>query len=89
MHVIGRNFHTLIFIKKCFVLLNQCGISQESCTKTNLCTGRCFFRECGWRSCDSLLASQDPCVVCLERECTVAAQGNLVMIIILIYMTYG
>ncbi|XP_023547016.1 E3 ubiquitin-protein ligase XBAT32-like [Cucurbita pepo subsp. pepo] len=32
-------------------------------------------RECGWRSCDSLLASQDPCVVCLERECTVAAQG--------------
>ncbi|XP_038890199.1 probable E3 ubiquitin-protein ligase XBOS32 [Benincasa hispida] len=32
-------------------------------------------RECGWRSCDSLSTCQDPCVVCLERECTVAARG--------------
>ncbi|XP_024930082.3 E3 ubiquitin-protein ligase XBAT32 isoform X3 [Ziziphus jujuba] len=31
-------------------------------------------RECGWRN-DSLSSSQDPCVVCLERQCTVAAEG--------------
>ncbi|XP_073044201.1 probable E3 ubiquitin-protein ligase XBOS32 [Primulina eburnea] len=30
-------------------------------------------RECGWRSNDSLLTCSDPCVVCLERKCTVAA----------------
>ncbi|XP_047325728.1 probable E3 ubiquitin-protein ligase XBOS32 [Impatiens glandulifera] len=30
-------------------------------------------RECGWRS-DSV-GCVDPCVVCLERKCTVAAQG--------------
>ncbi|PIA46108.1 hypothetical protein AQUCO_01600404v1 [Aquilegia coerulea] len=32
-------------------------------------------RECGWKSSDSLLTSLDPCVVCLERKCTVAAEG--------------
>ncbi|GAB2267474.1 E3 ubiquitin-protein ligase xbat32 [Dionaea muscipula] len=32
-------------------------------------------RECGWRNCDAILTCQDPCVVCLERKCTVAAQG--------------
>ncbi|KAG9159305.1 hypothetical protein Leryth_019914 [Lithospermum erythrorhizon] len=32
-------------------------------------------RECGWRSCDSLPICADPCVVCLERKCTVAAAG--------------
>ncbi|GAB4853616.1 E3 ubiquitin-protein ligase xbat32 [Ancistrocladus abbreviatus] len=32
-------------------------------------------RECGWRSCDSVYTCQDPCVVCLERKCTVAAEG--------------
>lgn len=32
-------------------------------------------RECGWRNNDSLPTCQDPCVVCLERKCTVAAQG--------------
>ncbi|PON73065.1 Cdk-activating kinase assembly factor [Trema orientale] len=31
-------------------------------------------RECGWRNSDSLTC-QDPCVVCLERQCTVAAEG--------------
>ncbi|XP_021895246.1 E3 ubiquitin-protein ligase XBAT32 isoform X2 [Carica papaya] len=31
-------------------------------------------RECGWRSNDCL-PCQDPCVVCLERKCTVAAEG--------------
>ncbi|KAJ9689140.1 hypothetical protein PVL29_014675 [Vitis rotundifolia] len=32
-------------------------------------------RECGWRNNDSLPTCQDPCVVCLERKCTVAAEG--------------
>ncbi|KAL5548879.1 hypothetical protein UlMin_004110 [Ulmus minor] len=32
-------------------------------------------RECGWRTNDSLPNCQDPCVVCLERPCTVAAGG--------------
>ncbi|PSS04309.1 E3 ubiquitin-protein like [Actinidia chinensis var. chinensis] len=32
-------------------------------------------RECGWRSSDSTPACVDPCVVCLERKCTVAAEG--------------
>ncbi|XP_059637557.1 probable E3 ubiquitin-protein ligase XBOS32 [Cornus florida] len=32
-------------------------------------------RECGWRSSDSHSTCVDPCVVCLERECTVAAEG--------------
>ncbi|KAJ4709426.1 E3 ubiquitin-protein ligase XBAT33-like [Melia azedarach] len=32
-------------------------------------------RECGWRNTDSLLTCKDPCVVCLERKCTVAAEG--------------
>ncbi|KAL9445420.1 hypothetical protein AB3S75_018416 [Citrus x aurantiifolia] len=32
-------------------------------------------RECGWRNSDSLSTCPDPCVVCLERKCTVAAKG--------------
>ncbi|KAB2600233.1 E3 ubiquitin-protein ligase XBOS32 [Pyrus ussuriensis x Pyrus communis] len=32
-------------------------------------------RECGWRNNDSLPTCQDPCVVCLEQQCTVAAEG--------------
>ncbi|XVF47798.1 hypothetical protein PTKIN_Ptkin03bG0139700 [Pterospermum kingtungense] len=32
-------------------------------------------RECGWRTDDSLPSCQDPCPVCLERKCTVAAEG--------------
>ncbi|KAK6942379.1 Ankyrin repeat, partial [Dillenia turbinata] len=32
-------------------------------------------RECGWRSSDSITTCIDPCVVCLERKCTVAAEG--------------
>lgn len=32
-------------------------------------------RECGWRSSNSLATCQDPCVVCLERKCTVVAEG--------------
>ncbi|GAA0161703.1 homeodomain transcription factor [Lithospermum erythrorhizon] len=32
-------------------------------------------RECGWRSYDSLPICADPCVVCLERKCAVAAEG--------------
>ncbi|GLT80430.1 hypothetical protein SLA2020_518690 [Shorea laevis] len=32
-------------------------------------------RECGWRNGDSLPSCQDPCVVCLERKCMVAAEG--------------
>ncbi|KAM7477078.1 hypothetical protein LguiB_024321 [Lonicera macranthoides] len=33
-------------------------------------------RECGWRSKDSIpTCVVDPCVVCLERKCTVAAEG--------------
>ncbi|KAJ0089773.1 hypothetical protein Patl1_14418 [Pistacia atlantica] len=32
-------------------------------------------RECGWRSSASAPTCQDPCVVCLERVCTVAAEG--------------
>lgn len=32
-------------------------------------------RECGWRNFDSLPTCQDPCVVCLESQCTVAAEG--------------
>uniref|UniRef100_A0A5B7A0U2 RING-type E3 ubiquitin transferase n=1 Tax=Davidia involucrata TaxID=16924 RepID=A0A5B7A0U2_DAVIN len=32
-------------------------------------------RETGWRSSDSVLTCMDPCVVCLERMCTVAAEG--------------
>lgn len=35
-----------------------------------------FCRECGWRNSDSLSTCPDPCVVCLERKCTVAAKGN-------------
>ncbi|XWS73174.1 hypothetical protein CRYUN_Cryun02cG0103200 [Craigia yunnanensis] len=32
-------------------------------------------RECGWRTGDSSPSCQDPCAVCLERKCTVAAEG--------------
>ncbi|XP_011069845.1 probable E3 ubiquitin-protein ligase XBOS32 [Sesamum indicum] len=32
-------------------------------------------RECGWRGNDSPSTCLDPCVVCLERKCTVAAEG--------------
>nr|XP_004242651.1 probable E3 ubiquitin-protein ligase XBOS32 isoform X1 [Solanum lycopersicum] len=33
-------------------------------------------RECGWRTIDSPTSTcLDPCVVCLERKCTVAAEG--------------
>jgi len=32
-------------------------------------------RECGWRNSDCVSPSQDPCVVCLERKCTIAAEG--------------
>ncbi|KAG8639493.1 E3 ubiquitin-protein ligase XBAT32 isoform X2 [Manihot esculenta] len=32
-------------------------------------------REYGWRNDDLLPTCQDPCVVCLERTCTVAAEG--------------
>ncbi|CAM8925255.1 unnamed protein product [Rhodiola kirilowii] len=32
-------------------------------------------RQCGWRDIDGLSSCQDPCVVCLERRCTVAAEG--------------
>lgn len=32
-------------------------------------------RECGWWSSDSLPTCVDPCVVCLESRCTVAAEG--------------
>ncbi|KAJ7979536.1 E3 ubiquitin-protein ligase XBAT33 [Quillaja saponaria] len=32
-------------------------------------------RECGWRTTESALTCQDPCVVCLERQCTVAVEG--------------
>ncbi|KAJ6759275.1 E3 UBIQUITIN-PROTEIN LIGASE XBOS32 ISOFORM X1-RELATED [Salix koriyanagi] len=32
-------------------------------------------RECGWRNKDSLPTCEDACVVCLERKCTVAAEG--------------
>ncbi|KAB1204181.1 putative E3 ubiquitin-protein ligase XBOS32 [Morella rubra] len=32
-------------------------------------------RECGWRTFESLTTCQDPCAVCLERSCTVAAEG--------------
>ncbi|CAN6552263.1 unnamed protein product [Malus baccata var. baccata] len=32
-------------------------------------------RECGWWNNDSLSTCHDPCVVCLEQQCTVAAEG--------------
>ncbi|KAG1326502.1 E3 ubiquitin-protein ligase XBAT32 [Cocos nucifera] len=32
-------------------------------------------RECGWRNKNQSPACIDPCVVCLERKCTVAAEG--------------
>ncbi|KAL5699369.1 RING-type E3 ubiquitin transferase [Ranunculus cassubicifolius] len=32
-------------------------------------------RECGWKNSNSLPTCLDPCVVCLERRCTVAAEG--------------
>lgn len=32
-------------------------------------------RECGWKSSESHSTCVDPCVVCLERKCTVAAEG--------------
>ncbi|KAK4392661.1 Cation/calcium exchanger 1 [Sesamum angolense] len=34
-------------------------------------------RECGWGADDPSSACFDPCVVCLERKCTVAAEGIL------------
>lgn len=37
-----------------------------------------FCRDYGWRNVDSLPTCQDPCVVCLERQCTVAAEGKSV-----------
>uniref|UniRef100_A0A1J3DTG0 RING-type E3 ubiquitin transferase n=1 Tax=Noccaea caerulescens TaxID=107243 RepID=A0A1J3DTG0_NOCCA len=32
-------------------------------------------QECGWRGNDCLTPCRDPCAVCLERKCTVAADG--------------
>ncbi|KAG6507872.1 hypothetical protein ZIOFF_033225 [Zingiber officinale] len=37
-------------------------------------------RELGWRSTTQSPACTDPCVVCLERRCTVAAEGTLILI---------
>ncbi|CAA0820010.1 E3 ubiquitin-protein ligase XBAT32 [Striga hermonthica] len=34
-------------------------------------------RECGWRGSDLASTCLDPCVVCLEKKCTVAAEGCL------------
>jgi E3 ubiquitin-protein ligase XBAT32/33 len=35
-----------------------------------------FYRECGWRKTSASSTCQDPCVICLEVECTVAAEGS-------------
>ncbi|KAL6842232.1 hypothetical protein ACP4OV_027880 [Aristida adscensionis] len=35
-------------------------------------------RECGWRKTSASSTCQDPCVICLEVECTVAAEGAVV-----------
>ncbi|KAJ7531841.1 hypothetical protein O6H91_14G061100 [Diphasiastrum complanatum] len=32
-------------------------------------------RECGWRSSESQALETEPCIVCLERNCAVAAEG--------------
>jgi hypothetical protein len=34
-------------------------------------------RDCGWRSVDPAPVDADPCSVCLERRCTVAAEGSM------------
>ncbi|MCO5571480.1 hypothetical protein L7F22_025220 [Adiantum nelumboides] len=34
-------------------------------------------RECGWKNLESCPGGTDACVVCLERKCTVAAEGKL------------
>lgn len=36
-----------------------------------------YGRDCGWRSVDPAPVDADPCSVCLERRCTVAAEGNI------------
>ncbi|OEL17649.1 putative E3 ubiquitin-protein ligase XBOS35 [Dichanthelium oligosanthes] len=33
-------------------------------------------RECGWRKTSASSTCQDPCIICLEVECTVAAEGT-------------
>jgi hypothetical protein len=35
-----------------------------------------FCSECGWRKTSASSTCQDPCVICLEVECTVAAEGT-------------
>lgn len=35
-----------------------------------------IYRECGWRDSDNIPVCLDPCVVCLERKCTVAVEGT-------------
>lgn len=41
----------------------------NSCHKFLMC------REVGWRNREELSPCNDPCAVCLERSCTVAAEG--------------
>lgn len=45
-------------------------------------------RECGWRNSDSLSTCQDPCVVCLEQQCTVAAEGKFLLRVHIITILY-
>lgn len=62
------------------LLLNIHGVLKSGkivyihlCFLISMCIYIC--RECGWRTIDSLSTCLDPCVVCLERKCTVAAEG--------------
>ncbi|EOY31608.1 XB3 in isoform 3 [Theobroma cacao] len=56
-------------------LLLDLGASVTEVTMEDGTTIDLIGRECGWRTGDSLPSCQDPCAVCLERKCTVAAEG--------------
>lgn len=58
----------------------QCRMTQSHASHfalTNLYVDCCPYRECGWRDTDPAPPGTDPCAVCLERKCTVAAEGLL------------
>lgn len=46
---------------------------------TYSCNHLLHGRDCGWRSVDPAPVDADPCSVCLERRCTVAAEGTFAL----------
>lgn len=77
--LIGCSFQILIFTKKKRIELSgslNFPNVQSAKYECNRDPWLIFCRECGWRKTSASSTCQDPCVICLEVECTVAAEGT-------------